>query len=845
MKLLRLEIKAFGKLRNFHLDLTDGLNTICQENGWGKSTLAAFLKAMLYGLPNTRKSDLDQNERRKYQPWEGGVFGGSLEFESRKGRFRAERTFGEREAKDTFRLFDLSDNRESNAYTSDLGTELFGIDADGFERSAYLSERSLDTKAENASVRSKLTGLLEDPDDIGAYDKAQELIDRRRRYYESRGGHGFLAETENALHQAQRELEEAREKKIESDRVLHELRDAERTVHALETELTDLHNAQLSAQRAAGLRDESARKATAIAAKSKRLREIENAFGGGPLPTEEELRNNQHLLVCCRADLHTLQTVGLTAEEQARLRVLSDAFPNGVPTAAERERADTLENELRQAEIRLAGIGEPSVLPSVRRIYKIGIPSAETLSRAEQALEQAEIARINRTVRARRRIPLPIPLLFLICGVCLLALLAVPQLGAASLPLGIGGGAFLIAAIVTLALGKAPQRAQSPTSVQTSNPLSNVLALLNRYGLHEDGANPREELAQLRILSEQATAFGAAQRKTAADRTEWERKRSFAHAELAQFFAKFGGTDLPSDRRIPALAALYRNADELSALRRRDTEQRAQRAELETRIAAQKAQVQAFFARLTAVSVGHTPEDRQDQMERLCLEYRNLQSEVLALQRESEQFYQANRAILDAPPPAIESSDALQVRLRSARVREQTLRTRRDRLRDETAALPDLTARVASLERDQSTARADFETLRTTAALLERSKNALSTRYLGGMQTALENRLSQLRACRDLQAEIDAQLNLKIRDGGLTRDMASASRGTRDLLKFCARLALTEVLFSEGEQPFLLLDDPFLSFDEPHLKAALAYLERLGQETQILYLVCHRARGNA
>ena len=56
MKLLRLEIQNFGKFSGYTQDLTGGLNTLCEENGWGKSTLAVFIKAMLYGLPATRKT---------------------------------------------------------------------------------------------------------------------------------------------------------------------------------------------------------------------------------------------------------------------------------------------------------------------------------------------------------------------------------------------------------------------------------------------------------------------------------------------------------------------------------------------------------------------------------------------------------------------------------------------------------------------------------------------------------------------------------------------------------------------------------------------------------------------
>ena len=54
MKLLRCHVENFGILSDFDLTFTEGLNVLCRENGFGKSTLAAFLKAMFYGLPKTR-----------------------------------------------------------------------------------------------------------------------------------------------------------------------------------------------------------------------------------------------------------------------------------------------------------------------------------------------------------------------------------------------------------------------------------------------------------------------------------------------------------------------------------------------------------------------------------------------------------------------------------------------------------------------------------------------------------------------------------------------------------------------------------------------------------------------
>ena len=63
MKLISCHIENFGKLSDFDMDFKDGLNTVLEENGWGKTTLAAFIKAMFYGLESTMRGDITTNEK--------------------------------------------------------------------------------------------------------------------------------------------------------------------------------------------------------------------------------------------------------------------------------------------------------------------------------------------------------------------------------------------------------------------------------------------------------------------------------------------------------------------------------------------------------------------------------------------------------------------------------------------------------------------------------------------------------------------------------------------------------------------------------------------------------------
>ena len=141
MRLISCYIENFGLIHAAEFNFSKGLNCCISENGTGKTTLTSFIEAMLYGIGDTRKQALDENPRKKYMPWQGGKFGGSLTIEAGKKKYVIERTFGQKAADDTFRLIDAESGRISDDYGEDIGERLFGIDRDGFLRNQ--SDRAL------------------------------------------------------------------------------------------------------------------------------------------------------------------------------------------------------------------------------------------------------------------------------------------------------------------------------------------------------------------------------------------------------------------------------------------------------------------------------------------------------------------------------------------------------------------------------------------------------------------------------------------------------------------------------------------------------------------------------
>lgn len=160
MKLIRCHIENFGVLSDFDFSFAEGLTTICQSNGFGKSTFAAFIKAMFYGFPRTGARNIVENERKRYDPWQGGKYGGYLEFEVQDVSYRVTRYFGKTAAKDTFSLLDLTNRRPSTRFSEKLGEELFQLDADSFARSTYVPQLSANDIRKR--VGSRLTSTYVD-----------------------------------------------------------------------------------------------------------------------------------------------------------------------------------------------------------------------------------------------------------------------------------------------------------------------------------------------------------------------------------------------------------------------------------------------------------------------------------------------------------------------------------------------------------------------------------------------------------------------------------------------------------------------------------------------------------
>ncbi len=207
MIFLSCDIENFGCLSGFHYNFQRGLNVFHAENGKGKTTFAAFLTAMLYGLGGSTTRNLSENPRKLYTPWQGGIFGGSLTFLVGEKTYRVTRTFGKKESEDTFVLYDTATEMPSTDYPETLGESITGLSRNAYEKSVFISRAEKAPFAESgAEITEKLSDFVEASGDTCTYDEALKILEKQTKIYEKRGRTGKLHEIRDEKEQARFEL---------------------------------------------------------------------------------------------------------------------------------------------------------------------------------------------------------------------------------------------------------------------------------------------------------------------------------------------------------------------------------------------------------------------------------------------------------------------------------------------------------------------------------------------------------------------------------------------------------------------------------------------------------------
>ena len=188
---LRTLKASFGRLEGALLTLHPGLNVIEAPNESGKSTWAAFLRAMLYGISTSERAKAGVlPDKLRWKPWSGAPMAGVMEFSWRGGEVTLRRAspgggkpMGAAEA-----VFTGTEQRVPELLSGVPGETILGVPEAVFRRSAFISGTELAVDA-NAELEKKITRLVTSGEERSSYSEAEERLRRwqRKRRWRSTG----------------------------------------------------------------------------------------------------------------------------------------------------------------------------------------------------------------------------------------------------------------------------------------------------------------------------------------------------------------------------------------------------------------------------------------------------------------------------------------------------------------------------------------------------------------------------------------------------------------------------------------------------------------------------------
>ena len=229
MKIERIHIDRFAGLTDFDLSLSEGLNIIEGRNESGKSTVAAFIKFLFYGLSG-QKTGNELSERERMLPFDSAYAGGNAVLACEDGHYILERRLsvsssGIRESVRDEVILMNSDTGERLDVGRDVGQFFFGVGSKTFCDTAFFRQL-YDTAPDRGELTEAIGNILfsgeEGTDSKKAMKRLEEL---RTALRHKKGAGGELAELEETQTRLAAELREAEE--------------ANRAIIALEGEISD------------------------------------------------------------------------------------------------------------------------------------------------------------------------------------------------------------------------------------------------------------------------------------------------------------------------------------------------------------------------------------------------------------------------------------------------------------------------------------------------------------------------------------------------------------------------------------------------------------------------------
>ena len=208
MKLISIQ-GHFGCISGEKITFEDGFCRRTLPNGWGKSTLCAFIRVMLYGL-NTSKRDTSVvlADKNRYVPLDGRAMGGRLTLEYQGRNIVLLRMTGRGGPMQEFEAFYEDTGEDCSFLTAkNCGETLLGISEEVFRSSAFIDGEEM--MRPSGELADMIVSLAQSGDTSARGAAAVRRLERWRLDFDSGNGHGVVPKLRAELERIEGLLEDA------------------------------------------------------------------------------------------------------------------------------------------------------------------------------------------------------------------------------------------------------------------------------------------------------------------------------------------------------------------------------------------------------------------------------------------------------------------------------------------------------------------------------------------------------------------------------------------------------------------------------------------------------------
>ena len=869
MKLIKAHVINFGKLHDYDIDFTDGVNSFMQENGWGKTTLSVFIKAMFYGMEHTTKKNLEENELKKYAPWQGGVYGGSLTFSYKEKEYCVSRTFSLKKNEDTVEIRDLKTNKVIENPENNLGVFLFGVNRDTYERSVHVT---LDeSPAGSPDISAKLNNLVEAAD-VTSFDEASKVLDAKATSLKAKRGNG------GEISDLQNKIDFDHTRLTEIDAKLFQNEEYEKKISKVDEEISGLKEKQdflgeqlsVSAKYESKLRYEQLKEdvKSAEAARDSLL-----DFFNGQLPDSDIIKTIDSISSEYTTVQSNLKNNSASQAEKDQYKALQEYFGGDIPskeqieaciktddeyknfrrqesekklTENEQQNFQTLKQKFEGKDISSEKIEE--CIGSFSHIQSLKMNEGEVSEKLHAKQLELQVQQQTKLKNTKRIIFFSIAAVCLVSAVALFLILKNVIVAAGPL------GAFILFALLGLfSKVPAPDCSALLTEIKKlQDEISHIekmcldisnksTAFASQFGI-ESGS----DLVSLNRLSSDYNWYVNLERKQR-DFENWLSSQSKTSAEYEQslkaFVKRFCKTEDISSvtSEIQTLNEKLKRLSELENKINSDSKN----SDLQQETKEKLEKILSQYKTQKALSFAEQVQELHDKINDIKNASDNIQSALQKLKEFEEDSQNDIESFASLVKPE-KSADDLRSELSEVadKITEKNTEIASyrkiisDNLAD-TERKEDIETEIEALAQEKEDKIAEHKILSKTLELLSQAKERLDSNYSDPMKEGFAKYVKMLGG--NVNLVIDTDLKVSVDEAGLLHESDFLSAGYKDIVNFCSRMALIDALFTD-EVPPVILDDPFVNLDDDKIPRALSLVKDMSKEKQILYFACHKSR---